>query len=110
MSLTEQLITIALCAATTMGTRYLPFLLFPSGKETPAYVRYLGRMLTSAIFALLVVYCLRHVSLTGGSHGIPEILALAVTVGLHVWRRSMFLSMAAGTALYMYLVQAVFPT
>ncbi|MEE3381472.1 MAG: branched-chain amino acid transporter permease [Succiniclasticum sp.] len=108
MTLTQQLITIAMCVLGTMATRYIPFLLFPPGRQTPPYVQYLGKVLPSAVFALLVVYCLKDVSLTTGSHGIPEALALAVTVVLHVWRRQMFLSMAAGTILYMVLVQTVF--
>ena len=108
MTLTQQLITIAMCVLGTMATRYIPLLLFPPGRQTPPYVQYLGKVLPSAVFALLVVYCLKDVSLTTGSHGIPEALALAVTVVLHVWRRQMFLSMAAGTILYMVLVQTVF--
>ena len=108
MTLTQQLITIAMCVLGTMATRYIPFLLFPPGRQTPPYVQYLGKVLPSAVFALLVVDCLKDVSLTTGSHGIPEALALAVTVVLHVWRRQMFLSMAAGTILYMVLVQTVF--
>lgn len=108
MTITQQLITIAMCVLGTMATRYIPFLLFPPGRQTPPYVQYLGKVLPSAVFALLVVYCLKDVSLTTGSHGIPEALALAVTVVLHVWRRQMFLSMAAGTILYMVLVQTVF--
>jgi branched-subunit amino acid transport protein AzlD len=91
-----------------MATRYIPFLLFPPGKQTPPYVQYLGKVLPSAVFALLVVYCLKDVSLTAELHGIPEALALVVTGVLHVWRRQMFLSMAAGTILYMVLVQTVF--
>ena len=79
MTLTQQLITIAMCVLGTMATRYIPFLLFPPGRQTPPYVQYLGKVLPSAVFALLVVYCLKDVSLTTGSHGIPEALALAVT-------------------------------
>lgn len=46
--------------------------------------------------------------LFAGSHGIPEIAASAVVVGLHVWKRNTLLSIAAGTVLYMFLIQAVF--
>ena len=108
MTLMQQLVTIAMCVLGTMATRYIPFLLFPPGKQTPPYVQYLGKVLPLAVFALLVVYCLKDVSLTAELHGIPEALALVVTGVLHVWRRQMFLSMAAGTILYMVLVQTVF--
>ena len=49
---------------------------------------------------------IRHI-LTG-SHGLPEAIAVAVTAGLHLWRRSTLLSILAGTAVYMLLVQLVF--
>lgn len=42
MTLTQQLITIAMVVLGTMTTRFLPFLFFPAGKETPAFVQYLA--------------------------------------------------------------------
>ena len=60
------------------------------------------------MFALLVVYCLKNVSLTAGSHGIPEAIAIAVVVALHLWKRQTLLSIAGGTVVYMLLVQTVF--
>ena len=35
-------------------------------------------------------------------------LSVTVTAGLHLWRRSTLLSILAGTAVYMLLVQLVF--
>ena len=72
------------------------------------YIHYLGELLPGAIFAMLVIYCLRNVSLLSGSHGLPELIGIAVTVGLHLWKKNTLLSIAVGTALYMVLVQAVF--
>ena len=108
MTLTQQIITIAVIALATMITRFAPFLLFPAGKPTPRYVRYLGQALPPAVFGLLVVYCLKDVSLFAGSHGIPELIAVAVTAGLHLWKRQLLLSVAGGTVCYMLLVQLVF--
>lgn len=108
MPLWQQAATIAICAIATMATRFTPFLLFRPGKALPPYVRYLGRALPAAIFALLVVYCLKDVSFTTGNRGVPESIAIAVTSGLHLWKRNMMLSMAAGTICYMVLVQMVF--
>ena len=48
MTLTQQIITITLCALGTMATRFLPFLLFSSRKPTPGYIRYLGNALPAA--------------------------------------------------------------
>lgn len=108
MTLTQQIITIGMVVLGTMITRFLPFLCFPAGKPTPRYIRYLGTMLPPAAFGLLIVYCLRNVSLFAGSHGIPELLSIAVVVGLHLWKRQMLLSIAGGTLCYMLLVQLVF--
>lgn len=108
MTVTQQLVTIALCALATMLTRFLPFLIFSEGRPTPRYVDYLGRALPAAIFAMLVVYCLKNVSFLTGSHGLPEVIAIAVTVGLHLWKRQMLLSIAGGTVTYMVLIQMVF--
>lgn len=108
MPLWQQVATIALCALGTMMTRFLPFLIFKPGSSLPPYVKYLGKALPFAVFALLVVYCLKDVSILSGSHGIPEAISLLVTTVLHVWKRQMLFSMAAGTVCYMMLVQYVF--
>ncbi|HHU06955.1 MAG TPA: branched-chain amino acid transporter AzlD [Clostridiaceae bacterium] len=108
MTVTERIITIAICAFATMFTRFLPFLVFPEKKPTPKYITYLGKALPSAIFAMLIVYCLRNVELVGGNNGIPEALAIIVTCALYFWRRQMLLPIAGGTISYMLLVQLVF--
>ena len=106
--MTQILLTIAAVSLGTALTRFLPFLVFPSGKPTPKYIRYLGKFLPGAVFGLLVVYCLKNVSLLSGSHGVPEVIGIAVTVALHLWKRQMLLSIAGGTVCYMLLVQFIF--
>lgn len=108
MTLTQQIITIAIVVLGTMLTRFLPFLLFPAGKPTPKYVRYLGKVLPPAVFGMLVIYCLKNVSIFTGSHAIPEMLSIALVVALHLWKRQMLLSIAGETVCYMLLVQLVF--
>ena len=108
MTLPQQIITIALCALGTMTTRFLPFLLFSSRKPTPEYIQYLGKALPAAIFGMLVVYCLRNVSILSGRHGLPELAAILVVTGLHLWKRQMLWSIAGGTVFYMLLVQFIF--
>ena len=108
MSAVQQLVTILVVAAGTMLTRFLPFLLFPAGKPTPKYIQYLGRVLPAAVFGMLVVYCLKNVSLLSGSHGLPEAMAIAVVAALHLWKKQTLLSIAGGTVCYMLLVQVVF--
>ena len=108
MTLIQEMITIAICALGTMATRFLPFLIFREGKPTPKYIQYLGKALPAAIFGMLVIYCLKNVDILGGSHGLPELIAIVVTVALHLWKRQMLLSIAGGTVCYMALVQFVF--
>lgn len=108
MTLSQQLVTIAMVILGTLLTRFLPFLLFPAGKPTPRYIQYLGTVLPSAVFGLLVVYCLKNVSLFTGTHAVPELIAILAVAGLHLWKRQMLLSIAGGTACYMLLVQTVF--
>ena len=107
MTLAQQFITIGLCAIATMLTRFVPFLLF-SGKKTPRFVQYLGQALPGAIFGMLVVYCLKGANPMVYSHGLPEALAILVTVALHLWKRQMLVSIAGGTVCYMLLLQFVF--
>ena len=108
MNTYQHLIIIALCALATQLTRFLPFILFPAGKPTPKFIQYLGHALPAAVFSMLVVYCLKSVSITGGSHGLPEAIAIAAVAVLHLWKKQTLLSIAGGTIIYMLLVQKVF--
>lgn len=108
MSIMEQVITLGMVMLGTMLTRFLPFLVFPGGKKTPDYVQYLGKALPGAVLALLVIYCLKDVAFTSAPFGAPELISIALVVGLHLWKKNMFLSIVGGTAAYMLLVQLVF--
>ena len=108
MTVTQQIITIALCVLGTVATRFLPILVFSGDKPTPKYIQYLGKALPAAIFGMLVVYCLKNVSILTGSHGIPELISIVLVVALHLWKRQMLLSIAGGTVCYMLLIQFVF--
>ena len=104
----QTLVMILAIALGTAVTRYLPFLLFPQDKEPPHFIRDLTTLLPPAVMGLLVVYCLKGVSFTAAPYGIPELIGVAVTAALHLWRRNTLLSIAAGTVVYMVLVQFVF--
>lgn len=109
MTLTiPQIVTVLVAGAATVLTRFIPFWAFPPGKPTPRYVTYLGKALPGAVFALLVVYCLKDVDVLTGTHGAPEALAIALVVATYLWRRNMLVSIFAGTAFYMVLVNLVF--
>ena len=99
---------IAVIALVTAALRFLPFLIFGENRKTPPLIAYLGHVLPYAIMGMLVVYCLKGVSLTAAPFGIPEILGCAVVTLLHIWKRNTLLSIGAGTVCYMLLVQFVF--
>ena len=107
MTVTEQIITIALCALATMLTRFLPFLLFSGKRKTPEYITYLGKALPAAIFGMLVVYCLKSVNFFATPYGIPELAAVALTAAVHIYKRNTLLSIALGTACYMLLIRII---
>ncbi len=108
MTLIQQMVTIALCSVGSIITRFLPFAVFRENRETPSYIQYIGKYLPLAVFGMLVVYALKDTQILTGNHGLPELIGLLVTLGLHLWKRQMLISIAGGTICYMILVQFVF--
>ncbi len=107
MTLSQEIITIGVAMIATVITRFAPFAVFRASKPTPKYITYLGKVLPAAVFAFLVVYCLRNVNLFEGSRGVPEIVATLFTVFIHVWKRDMMLSIGVGTLCYMILIRVL---
>ena len=107
ISVEQSIVIIAICVGCTFLERWLPFLIFRKG-EIPSLIRYLGKVLPLAIMATLVVYCLRGTTFHAMANFIPQIVAVLVTVGLHLWKRNTLISVFGGTAIYMCLLQFVF--
>ena len=105
---TRALIAILISALCTLSMRALPFLLLGRNRRLPGWLERLGRALPSAIMAVLVVYCLRSVSFRRYSYGLPELIGIFISAGLHLWKRNILLSIAAGTITYMLLIRYVF--
>lgn len=99
---------IAVVALVTIALRFLPFLIFGENRKTPPLIAYLGQVLPYAIMGMLVVYCLKDVTLTTSPFGIPELIGCAVVALLHLWKRNTLLSIGVGTVCYMVLVQFLF--
>lgn len=99
---------VAVVALVTFCTRVLPFFLFRNHTDMPRFVLYLGEVLPFAVMGMLIVYCLKSVSVVFYPFGLPELIAVGAVILLHVWKRNTFLSVGAGTVLYMLLVQFVF--
>jgi len=108
LSTAQALTIIALLVLGTGITRFLPFILFPHADSAPAFIIYLGQVLPASAIGLLVVYCVRDINLTAPPNGLPEAIAIALVVALHVWKKNTLLSIAGGTLLYMLLVQLIF--
>lgn len=108
MTATQQIITVLMIVLGTAITRFLPFLIFPAGKPTPKFIQYLGKYLPGAVFGMLVIYCLKDITLLSGSHGLPELIAIVAVIILHLYKRQMLISIAGGTVIYMILVQTLF--
>lgn len=108
MTITERIITIILCVLGTMLTRFLPFIIFSENRKTPAFIQYIGKYLPSAVFGMLIIYCLKNVDILHGSHGIPEFISIIVTSALHLYKRQMLLSIAGGTIVYMLLTHLLY--
>ncbi|MBQ4557366.1 MAG: AzlD domain-containing protein [Clostridia bacterium] len=103
----HSVLLVAVVSAVTIAIRFLPFLVF-SGRETPAFITYLGKVLPYAVMGMLCVYCLREISFVSAPFGIPELVSVAAVVLLHLWRRNTLISIIGGTVCYMLLVQLVF--
>ena len=106
--MTHAALIIAVAGAVTLLLRFLPLLIFGGKRETPPFIVYLGKVLPYAIMGMLVIYCMRGISFTAAANFLPELIACAVVVLAHVWKRNTLLSIISGTVCYMLLVQVVF--
>ena len=104
MSNLHAILMIGVIAGVTILLRFLPFAIFGKRKTSP-YLNYLGKVLPYAIMAMLVIFCLKNMSLIQSPHGIPELISCGVVVLLYLWKRQTLLSIVGGTACYMVLVQ-----
>ncbi|MFI5793476.1 branched-chain amino acid transporter permease [Streptomyces sp. NPDC051677] len=100
------LTAVTLSAAATWALRALPFTLLAPLRASGT-VQYLSTRMPAGVMVILLVYCLRDVSMSV-SGAVAPLAALSATVGLHLWRRSALLSILAGTAVYVVLTSTVF--
>ena len=105
---THAALIVAVAALVTMALRFLPFLIFGEKRKTPELITYLGQYLPYAIMGMLVVYCLKNVSLLSAPFGIPELIGCGIVATLHIWKRNTLLSIGVGTVCYMLMVQFLF--
>ncbi|MET8468181.1 AzlD domain-containing protein [Streptomyces sp. NPDC006422] len=99
---------VLVTAAVTWALRALPFAALAPLRSSDT-VRYLSRHMPAGVMVILVVYCLRDLHVTKAGAAAP-LAALAVTVGLHLWRRNALLSILGGTSVHVLLASVVFAT
>ena len=104
----HSILIIAIVAIITILLRFIPFLVFNGKKESPKVIAYLSNVLPFAIMAMLVIYCLKDISIIAFPFGLPEIIASVIVILLHLWRKNTLLSISVGTIIYMLLIQFVF--
>ncbi len=92
---------VAVAAALTWALRALPFAVLAPMRES-AVVRYLGVHVPLGVMVVLAVATVAAVPATP-SAALPFAVAVAVTVGLHLWRGRMLLSITAGTVVHVAL-------
>ena len=101
-------LVILIMGLVTLATRLLPVLIFDRWERVSDYILYLGKVVSFTAMGLLIVYCLKDVSVMESPHALPELISLAVVSGTYLWKRNTILSVVIGTVIYMILVQMVF--
>ncbi|MFF4835986.1 branched-chain amino acid transporter permease [Streptomyces sp. NPDC001315] len=100
------LMAVAVSAAVTWALRALPFTVLAPLRASRT-VQYLGARMPAGVMVILFVYCLRDLPLPQPRAAAP-LAALAVTAGLHLWRRNALLSILGGTAVNVALASTLF--
>lgn len=101
-------IATAVMFLVTFALRGFVFLAFGGKRKPPKVILYIGSVISPAIIAALIVYCFRNTTLLTRPYGIPELIAGAACIILHLWKRNPLISIIASTVIYMLLVQKVF--
>ncbi len=98
---------VLVSAACTLFMRALPFLFFQGNKPLPAWLERLGKVLPSAIMAVLVVYCLKDAVLAPRENALPQALGVAVVALSYRWKHNTLLSILLGTVAVMITMRLV---
>lgn len=104
----KSILIIVVAAVCTFATRLFPFALFAGKKEVPKFIKYLGDILPVAIIGILIIYCLKDFTKGDPNTILPQLIAVAATAAVHIWKKNTLLSIAIGTIGYMLLIHFVF--
>jgi branched-subunit amino acid transport protein AzlD len=87
---------LAVAIAITVALRVTPFVVKNAIDQAPLLID-VGRWMPLGAIAILACYCLTRIDYLGTNHGLPQLIAVAVTVTTHLWRRNAVLSILIGT-------------
>ena len=102
LSLNAALATTVVAALVIFATRLFPFALF-SKREPPPILRFVEKYIPPMIMAILLIYCLKDVNFTARPFGLPQLIALIVTVASYLWKGNSMVSIFGGTIVFMLL-------
>lgn len=105
MTYTYDIIIVAVIAACTIIIRAFPFVVLGRRENTTPVVDYIGKVLPSAVIAVLIIYCLKNISFANSELFLPQLISIAVVILLHVWKRNNLISIGLGTLCYMFLIR-----
>lgn len=104
---TQTILAVGVSALCTLLMRALPFLFFRGDRPLPAWLERLGKVLPSAIMAVLVVYCLKDAVLSPRDNALPQALGVAAVALSYRWKHNTLLSILLGTATVMLVMRIV---
>ena len=93
---------VGVSAALTWSLRAAPFAVLAPMRES-AVVGHLSRHMPLGVMAILAFYTLRDVPTDTALAALPFVVAVTVTVGLHLWRRSALIRILSGTTVHVAL-------
>ncbi|MEU0265785.1 AzlD domain-containing protein [Nocardioides sp. NPDC006303] len=97
---------VLVSAAVTWTLRAAPFAMLAPLRHS-ALLAYIGDRMPVGVMVILAAYTLRDTDPVVLTSAGPAALALAITIGLHLWRGSMTLSIFAGTAAYVLVTSVI---
>jgi branched-subunit amino acid transport protein AzlD len=93
-------------AGVTFLARCLPFYFIEAFRDSRA-IKYLATMLPAPIMLILVIFSVKDTAFVVYPYGVPELLAIAVTAWLHLYKRIAILSIVGGVLVYGLLLSVM---
>jgi branched-subunit amino acid transport protein AzlD len=106
LSLADALIASGVMAAIIIFCRALPFL-FLAGRKPPAFLTFVEASMPAIAMTVLAVAAYTALDWSAPRGTLPQLIAGATVVLLHLWKRNALVSILGGTALY-FLLEAIF--